>query len=280
MVVFTKEYLSRFVLEPLLAHLSGYRDLFFNFLLVAIILFSGWIIAKIVQIIVRTFLRLIRFDSLCEKTKITQFLETGGLYNIPSTTFSNFIYWIILFVVFTLGMNVIAEFDSYRLVERILKYISNTLIGLFLIIIGVAIGNFLSKLIKGATVKAGVRENVAIVFEKLVLIIIVLFAAYTAIAQTLRIPDRIISVIIEEFFKYGFLGIAIAIGIGAKGIVSNFLAAYRIKALYPKGTEIIFDDTKGIVKEIQVSHTLIYTTEGIISIPNDTLVKKIIKKQI
>ena len=65
----------------------------------------GFIIAKLVQFLIKLFLKLIRFDTLCDKTRITKFFELAGIKNIPSNAVSNFFFWIRVLMFFALSFH-------------------------------------------------------------------------------------------------------------------------------------------------------------------------------
>ncbi|MDD5066558.1 MAG: hypothetical protein PHF84_05880 [bacterium] len=277
--MFSKEYLIDSILQPLIDNLGNYKNLLIQFLLAMAVLVAAWIIAKIIQLIVKFILRILQFDKFSDKTGMTMFLESGGLHNIPSTTVGNLFYWIILFIGFTVAVNIFTTQSAFQLVDRLILYLPQAMVGVFIFIIGMAIAIFLSKILQSAVIRAGIRENVARVLQAMLFASIAVFSLLLGLSQ-LKVSDAVIAVIINNILEYSFLGLAIAFGLGGRYIAGDIIASLKLKRLYPKGTEIMYDDVKGVLKEIGLFDSLVYTEEGIINIPNSSLAKKIIKRKV
>lgn len=277
--MFTKEFFQFTILEPLKENLGYYKETFVEQLGVALlILIATWIGAKIVQIIIKFILRILQFDKLSDKFGITKFLEHSGLHNIPSTTMANMVYWIILFVGFTVSVNVFNA-PAFTLVQRIILYIPQAMVAIFVFIIGLAFAVFLSKILQTAIIRAGIRERVAYFLKNMLFASIAGFSLLLGLGQ-LKVGSDVIKVVINNILQYSFLGLAIAFGLGGRIIAADIIASIKLRRLYPRGTEIAYDDIKGVLKEIGLYDSMVYTEEGIINIPNAVLAKKAIKRKI
>ncbi len=277
--MFTMEFFKETVIEPLLENLANYKDLFVQLLIATIILIIGWILAKIFRFIITLILRILHFDDFSDKSGFTRFLESGGLHNIPSTTIGNLLYWLILFISFTVAVNIFTTQSAFQLVDRLILYIPQALVAVFIFIIGVAFAVFLGKILKSAVVRAGVRENIAYFLQILLYSIIAIFSLLLGLS-ILKVSEQVIAVIINNILKYTFLGLAIAFGLGGRYMAGDIIASFKLKRLYPKGSEIHYDKVDGVLKEIGIFDSLVYTKDGIINIPNSSLAKKIIKRKI
>ncbi len=277
--MFTKEYLEESILEPLIENLANYKELLIQFLIAVVIIIVSWIIAKIIQIIIKIVLRILHFDNFSDKIGFTRFLEHGGLHNIPSTTIANLFYWVILFIGFTVAVNIFTAQSAFQIVDRLILYIPQALLAIFIFIIGMAIAVFLSKILQSAIRRAGIRERVASFLQMLLFATIAMFSLLLGLSQ-LKVSNDVIAVIINNILEYSFLGLAIAFGLGGRFIASDIIAAFKLRRLYSKGSEIEYDNIKGVLKEIGWFDSLIYTEEGIVNIPNSALAKKVIKRKI
>ena len=277
--MFTKEYFEEAILDPLIENLANYKELLVQFLIAVAIIIVGWIVAKIVQIIVKIVLRILHFDNFSDRTGFTKFLEHGGLHNIPSTTVANLFYWIILFIGFTVAVNIFTAQSAFQIVDRLILYIPQALLAIFIFIIGIAIGIFLSKILQSAIIRAGIRARVASFLQSLLFATIAIFSLLLGLSQ-LKVSDDVIAVIINNILEYSFLGLAIAFGLGGRFIAADIIAAFKLRKLYPKGSEIEYDDVKGVLKEIGWFDSLVYTEKGIVNIPNSALARKVIKRKI
>lgn len=277
--LFTKDYFRENILDPLTENLSHYTEILVLFLTAAVIIIISWIVAKIVQILVKIILRVLHFDNFSDRTGFTKFLEHGGLHNIPSTTVANLFYWIIIFIGFTMAVDVLTAQSAFQIVDRLILYIPQALLAIFIFIIGIAIGIFLSRILQSAIIRAGIRARVASFLQTLLFATIAIFSLLLGLSQ-LKVSDQVIAVIINNILEYSFLGLAIAFGLGGRFIASDIIAAFKLRKLYPKGSEIEYDDVKGVLKEIGWFDSLVYTEKGIVNIPNSALARKMIKRKI
>jgi hypothetical protein len=277
--MFTKEYLTETILKPLIANLSSYKELLIQILIAFLIIVVTWIIAKIIQLIIRIILRILHFDDFSDSIGLTKFLEHGGLFNIPSITISNLFYWIILFIGFTVAVDIFTTQSAFVIVNRLILYIPQAILALFVFMIGCAIGLFLSRILQSAIIRTGIRPKIALFFQTLLFAVIAVFSLLLGLSQ-LKVSDEVIAAIINNVLQYSFLGLAIAFGLGGRFIASDIIASFKLKKLYPKGSEVEYDNVKGVIKEIGWFDSLVYTEEGITNIPNSLLARKIIKRKI
>ncbi len=277
--MFTKEYLNSTIIEPLINNLTNYKELLVQLVIALIVIVATWLIAKLVQLVLKIILRILHFDNFSDKLGITKFFESAGLHNIPSTTLSTLFYWIILFIGFTVAVNIFTTQDAFQLVDRLIVYLPQALVAVFIFIIGMAFAILFSKILQSAMVRAGIRENVASLLKALLFASIAVFALLLGLSQ-LKVSETVIAVIINNMLQYTFLGLAIAFGLGGRTIAGDIIASFKIKKLYPRGSEISYDNVKGVLKEVGLFDALVYTEEGIINIPNSSLAKKIIKRKV
>lgn len=277
--MFTKEYLNSTIIEPLINNLTNYKELLIQLVIALIVIMGTWIIAKIIQLILKLILRLFHFDNFSDKIGITKFFESAGLHNIPSTTLSNLFYWIILFIGFTVAVNIFTTQDAFQLVDRLIVYLPQALVAVFIFIIGMAFAILFSKILQSAMIRAGIREQVASVLKTLLFASIAVFSILLGLSQ-LKVADNVIAVIINNILQYLFLGLAIAFGLGGRYMAGDILASFKLRKIYPRGSEISYDNVKGVLKDVGLFDALVYTEEGIINIPNSALAKKIIKRKV
>ncbi len=278
MDIFSKEYFQFNIIGPLLETLSQYKEILYQLILAFIILTLSWIVAKTIQLIVKFILRLVYFDKLSDKTGFTRFLEHSGLHNIPSTIISSLFYWIVIFIGFTIAVEVFGVL-AFPLVQRLIIYVPYALASVFVIIMGMAIAVLLSKFLQSVLVRAGLAASIAKFLKNILFTAIAVKSIFIGLNQ-LNVSQDVINAIITHVLQWSFIGFAIAFGLGGRIIAADILASFKLKNLYPKGAEVEYDDVKGVLKEIGWFDSLVYTEKGIINIPNSSLARKIIRRKI
>jgi len=280
-----RDFYLLYMQEPLLNSLKDYGEIIKSLFIILIVVALSWVIGKLVQFVIKLLLRIIHFDDFSDRIGFTRFLEHGGLHNIPSTTIANIFYWIILFIGFTVGIGITSEVLAVDNVRKLFNFIPEALLGILIVMLGMAVGVFLSKILRIALIRAGLQEKIVLMFQSLLLLFFALKSLYIGLTvvgiSMQKIQNyKLIEQIFQNVITYTFLGLAIAFGLAGRHLASDILASFKLKKLYPKGSEVEYDDVKGVLKEIGWFDSLIYTEEGIINIPNSLLARKIIKRKI
>jgi hypothetical protein len=112
-----------------------------------VLLIIGWLVAKLLRIVVIRFLKLIRLDVAAEKAGIEDFLLKGGVQYSPVIILANTFYWFLMFA-FTLAvLNSLGLKAAEELFNRILLYIPNIIIAVLVLIFG----TLFAKIARGTT---------------------------------------------------------------------------------------------------------------------------------
>ena len=248
------------------------KDILMFLIIILIGALVGWLIGPLA---IKNLLHVIGFDALADRLKISKFFESGGLQNIPSTAIGNIIYWIILFFSFSIAIGYMqGEGLAFQRITGLFQYLPRAFLAIFLIIIGVALGSFFSRIIKSIAVNAGTRSQVANALGTLIMLFIVIFSITSAL-QALNLSTQLIKNITDHTISYILLGVAIALALGGRYLAGDF----KLIRAYPKGCEMKIDGKKGVVKEIKLFYTVIYTEEGVMNVPNHHLARKITVKE-
>ncbi|RMF26627.1 MAG: hypothetical protein D6765_08645, partial [Bacteroidetes bacterium] len=64
-----------------------------------LILLLGWLFSRLVARGVARLLRAVKFDTLAQKVRATDFLQKAGVKTTPSALFGTFVYWILMLLV-------------------------------------------------------------------------------------------------------------------------------------------------------------------------------------
>ena len=93
------------LLEPAKLVLEQIGQFLVNVLLVLVILIIGWLIAKLIKIIVTRVLRALRFDALSERIELDSLLAKGGIKYSISELLGIIAYWLTVLVTFMVAVN-------------------------------------------------------------------------------------------------------------------------------------------------------------------------------
>lgn len=204
------------VLDPLNGVLEVFNTNWDKLLATLLILVGGWIIAKILKLMIVRGLKVVKLDVVAEKAGIAEFLKKGGIKQSAVEILGTLIYWIalILFLVMILAVWNI----DVGLTETLVPFLPKIFAALVILILGLFLSSLVEDLVRATAANTGVRY--AFYLAKTVKWILVIFVVMTALQQ-LDIQT--------EFVSWGFLiilgsfglGMALALGLGTKDIVGR-----------------------------------------------------------
>lgn len=189
-----------------------------------VILFIGWIIAKIVKGIMNRVLTAVKFNDLADKVGVNGFLVKGGLKHRASSLVATLFYWIVMFTTLVmffdkLGLQVVSE-----LLSDVIKYIPNIIVGCLLLVVGMYLAEFVSGLVVGA-LKGGGYDKPEMVGR--IAYGAVMFFALAIVLEQLGIGGEIINTVVTVIMSGAGLAFGLAFGLGgrdwAAGIINKNL---------------------------------------------------------
>src|SRR5213080_3874987 len=109
-----------------------------------IVVVFGWVIAYILKSILRTILRLARFDKLSENAGASQLLKQAAL---PSSTelLSRFVFWVAFLGFILLGVSVLGIVGLQEYIARFFLFLPRLFVALFIVFFGLLASSFFSR---------------------------------------------------------------------------------------------------------------------------------------
>ncbi|MFA5780454.1 MAG: hypothetical protein WC947_10010 [Elusimicrobiota bacterium] len=216
--------------EPVKMMLGKFAQFVPTFMGFLLILLVGWLLAVVLKKVLVKVLVFLKVDMLSGKINLSQLLEKGGIRHTLSEIIGIIFYWIIIFVAIATAINALGLTSVSTVMDRIILYVPNVVIALFILIFGLFLSSFLSSVIVTMSVNAGISH--ANILGKVVSVIVIVFSAMIALEQ-LNIAAAIINAVITIIFASMGLAFAIAFGLGSKDlaakIISDIVDAFKKK---------------------------------------------------
>ncbi len=184
-----------------------------------IIVVAGWIIAYLLKHILRSVLRLIRFDRISERAGAAQLLNKADL-PIPSELLSRFVFWLAWLAFILIGISVLDIVDMQEHISNFFGFLPRLFAGLFLLFAGLLAASFFSRAALLAAVNADLPS------PRLVsLLIRTLIVAFTLSMcfEEIGIAEHTVLVAFTLVFGALMLGLSIAFGLGGKDLARGYL---------------------------------------------------------
>jgi hypothetical protein len=188
-------------------------------IVLVIIAFAGWLVAYLLKQVVRSILRLIKFDKLSENAGASQLLSKAAL---PSATelLSRLVFWVAWLGFILLGVSALGIFGLQDQIARFFDFLPRLFTALFIIFFGLLAASFFSRATLLGAVNAGFPS--ARLLSMAIRVIIMVFVLSMAFEE-LGIAEQTMLVAFGIAFGAIMLGLAIAFGTGGKDLARRFL---------------------------------------------------------
>ncbi len=183
-------------------------------LLVAVVLlFIGWLLAKLARTGIMRLLNLLKFDRVTERSGLEAFLKQADLDVSVSSILGNLIYWLIILVMIvtvanSLGLHMVAD-----LFNKVVLYIPNVIVAILVLVFGTILARFINRIVFAWLNNVGFTGALTVsTFSEYAMMVFVFFVAL----EQLQIASELITAAFTIAFGAVGLAFAIAFGLGAK----------------------------------------------------------------
>jgi hypothetical protein len=215
-----KNFIDRIVTQPL-------RDVFDKLvaflpnLLTGIVVFAlGLVVAWLVKVLVVRIIRLLKLDSAFARSGVTDALQKMAVKDTPAKLIGRMFFWLVAIIFFVLSLSVMKVPVIDQLLEKFLLYLPNIFVALIILAIGYFLSNFLGRAALIASVNAGVK--ISSLLSKGVKTVIMLFAFAMSLEQ-LGIGRSTVIAAFTIVFGGVVLALALAFGLGGKDLARTLL---------------------------------------------------------
>ncbi|MES2365031.1 MAG: hypothetical protein V4563_03985 [Pseudomonadota bacterium] len=186
-----------------------------------VLLFVGWLVAKLVRAGMVKLLHALQFDKLSERSGVEAFLKQGQLEVSLSGLLAGLMYWLIILIVIvtvsnSLGLHIVAE-----LFNRIVLYIPNIIVAIFVLVLGAILARFINRLIFAYLSNIGVQG--ALTISTLSEYATLIFVFFVALEQLNIGRELLTAAFIIGFGAVG-LAFALAFGLGGRDWAAGVIA--------------------------------------------------------
>jgi hypothetical protein len=197
----------------------GFAHYLPRLIVMLILAFLGWVFAYAVKTVLRSILRLIRFDKLSENAGASQLLNKAALPS-ASEVLSRFVFWLVWLGFILLGVGVLGILGLQEQVAKFFFFLPRLFVAMFIMFFGLLAASFFSRAALLAAVNANVPSpRVLSLAVRSVIIVFVLSIVF----EELGLAEQTMLVAFGIAFGALMLGLAIAFGIGGRNLAQGFL---------------------------------------------------------
>jgi hypothetical protein len=207
----------QYQLDVFLASLNQFWVQLVNFvpklLAVIVILFFGWMIAKLVRTAVKHILELVKFDNFAQKSGLEAFMNSGDVNVTLSGIISQVVYWLVIIMFVITGANMLGLSEVAQLLHDLAAYLPRIILAILVIIFGTLLARFINRLVFAWL--HSIKFERALVVSTTVEYGIQILALFIALEQ-LGIGVQLINSLFVIVFGAIFLALALAFGLGGR----------------------------------------------------------------
>jgi mechanosensitive ion channel-like protein len=181
-----------------------------------VIVFAGYLLAKLIELIVARFLRRIGLNGMLEKVGVLQAVERSGAHLNAAKVLSNLVFWLIMFAVILVAANALGLESLASVFGELVSYIPSVIAAIVIILVGIVLGQFVGGLIAAS---AGALHG-GRALARLGSGGVILLAVFMAL-QELGIATDIVTTAFAILFGAIALALALAFGLGGRELAGE-----------------------------------------------------------
>jgi hypothetical protein len=181
-----------------------------------VILFAGYLLAKLVEKGIERVLHRMRLNELLERGGVMEAVERGGSHFNPTQVVGKTLFWIVMFAVIIVAANALGMESLAGVFTELVGYLPSLMSAVVIMIVGIVLGRFTGGLIMASAGAVQGGPTLARVGRWGV----VMLAVFMAL-QELGIATDIVTTAFAILFGAVALGLALAFGIGNRELAGQ-----------------------------------------------------------
>ena len=183
-----------------------------------VIVFAGYLLAKVLERVVDTFLRRIGLNNMLARGGVLAAVERSGAHVNPTRVLANLVFWLVMFAVILVAANALGLESLAMVFGELVSYIPSVIAAIVIILVGIVLGQFVGGLI-GASAGAlhGGRALARVGSGG-----VILLAVFMAL-QELGIATEIVTTAFAILFGAIALALALAFGLGSRDLAGEIM---------------------------------------------------------
>ncbi len=186
-----------------------------------VILFAGYLLAKVVERGTERLLRRIHLNEALEKGGVMEAVERTGSNVLPSRVVSSLLFWLIMFGVIMVASTALGMSSLADVFSELVGYIPSVIAAIVIIIVGIVLGRFVGGLILASAGAVPGGPTLARV-GRWGIVVLAIFMAL----QELGVASEIVTTAFAILFGAVALALALSFGLGNRELAGEVTRAW------------------------------------------------------
>ncbi|HYW32934.1 MAG TPA: hypothetical protein VE869_15645 [Gemmatimonas sp.] len=192
------------------------RDLVPSLFGALVILFVGYLLARLLEKGTTRLLRRLHFNQLLERGGVMQAVERSGSHLNPARVIANVLFWVVMFAVLLVAANAIGMESLANVFSELVSYIPSVISAIVIIILGIVLGGFVGGLIMASAGGLHGGPWLARIGRGGVIVLAIFMAL-----QELGIATDIVTTAFAILFGAVALALALSFGLGNRDLAGE-----------------------------------------------------------
>jgi small-conductance mechanosensitive channel len=228
----------------------------------AVVLFIGWVLARLIRELVRRALE--HMDWLFMRVLAKSSERSQALTRATSRAVSSVVYWIVLLIFAASALRILGGSLLEHWTENLLGYLPQAIGGVIIIVIGLIGGTVARHILEQASVGLGIGQSTLL--ARLAQAVIVISAVVIGIDQ-LGVNVNFLIQLSTVTAASVFGGIALVFALGTRQHLANLIGAHYARKHYAPGDHVRVGAFEGRIVEIADGCVFLETDQGDVSVP-------------
>lgn len=192
-----------------------------------VILFAGYLLAKLIERGVDRLLALLGLNRWLEQGGVLDAVERTGWRRAPSRLIATIVFWFVMFTVILLAANALGLSSLANVFSELVSYVPSVIAAVVIILVGIVLGEFVDGLIMASAGGIHGGPTLARVGRGGVIVLAIFMAL-----QELGVATEIVTVAFAIVFGAMALAFALAFGLGNRELAAEVTRQWyeRLKA--------------------------------------------------
>jgi small-conductance mechanosensitive channel len=236
----------------------------------------GWIVTKLVVKAIKKLLKLSKANKLDDKINDIEIVEGKKLNFNTVKLISNFVKWIMYIMLLIMVSDILGLQIISNQISELLGYLPQLFAGLVIFTVGLLFANFVKKSLKSFFDSMDLSG--AKIISQIVFFLLLIFISITALNQA-GIDTTIITSNITMILASFLVAFALAVGLGAKDVVSKLMKTFYARKTFEVGKKIIFNDEECTIEAVENISVILKNSKGKLIVPISDLVEHQVQMQ-
>jgi mechanosensitive ion channel-like protein len=181
-----------------------------------IMLFAGYLLAKILERLSDRFLRRLRLNEMLDRAGVMRAVERSGSHINPTRVLSNLVFWLVMFSVILIAAMALNLSSLADVMKELVTYIPSVIAAVVIILVGIVLGGFVGGLIAASAGALHGGRALARVGRGGVILLAIFMAL-----QELGVATEIVTTAFAILFGAIALAMALSFGLGNRELAGE-----------------------------------------------------------